>query len=133
MTSRSSSSSSGFAHQRLDAYRVSQELAAGVVRLTREFPRGYADLRDQLGRSAMAVVRHIAEGANRHTPADKRARFVIARGECGECDASLETADMLDLAPAASIQDLRSLADRVGAMLTGLVRREAAREAAAPK
>ena len=118
---------SGFAHQRLDAYRVAQDLACGVVLLTRGFPRGFADLRDQLNRSAMAVVRHVAEGANRHSPADKRARFVVARGECAECDASLDTALRLELAPADRVLALRRQADRVGAMLTGLVRREAAR------
>lgn len=81
----------------------------------------------------MAVVRHIAEGANRQSPADKRSRFVIARGECGECDASLETAALLELASQARIAEMRTLADRVGAMLTGLDRREAAREAKPPR
>ena len=121
--------SQGFAHQRLDCYVVAQDLAAGVVRLTRSFPRGFADLRDQLCRSALATVRHVAEGANRLSPADKRQRFVVARGECAECDASLETAARLGLAPAGAVDALRRLADRVGAMLTGLVRRETSRQA----
>jgi four helix bundle protein len=61
-----------FAHHRLDAYVVAQELAEGAVRLTRKLPRGFSDLRDQLNRSALATVRHIAEGASRRSPADKR-------------------------------------------------------------
>jgi four helix bundle protein len=117
----------GFAHQRLDAYAVAQDLACGVARLSHTFPRGFAEIRDQLQRASLAVARHIAEGASRATPADKRARFVVARGECAECDASLDTALRLGLAPEAEIHRLRALADRLGAMLTGLVLREGSR------
>ena len=113
----------GFAHERLDAYRVAKELAVGCVRLTSETPRGFADLRDQARRSALATVRHIAEGASRTSPADKRARFVVARGEVAELDATLDTALALDLLPVSSTRELRILAARVGAMLTGLIRR----------
>jgi len=117
----------GFAHLRLDAYAVAQDLACGVARLSHTFPRGFAEIRDQLQRAALAVARHIAEGASRATPADKRARFVVARGECAECDATLDTVLRLALAPDAEVRRLRQLADRLGAMLTGLVLREAAR------
>ena len=116
--------SDGFAHQRLDAYQIAQQLATEVVRMSRTVPRGFADLRDQVNRSALATVRHIAEGANRLTPADRRARYVIARGEIGECDATLDTLARLDFIPASCAEDLRCLAARVGAMLTGLIQRE---------
>jgi four helix bundle protein len=112
-----------FAHRCLDAYHVAQDLAVGCVRLTQEMPRGFSDLREQARRSALAVVRHIAEGAGRLTAADKRARFVIARGEVAELDATLETALRLELLPAVEGDQLRVLACRVGAMLTGLIRR----------
>jgi len=117
----------GFAHLRLDAYAVAQDLACGVARLSHTLPRGFAEVRDQLQRAALAVARHIAEGASRATPAEKRARFVIARGECAECDATLDTVLRLALAPEAEVRRLRQLADRLGAMLTGLVLREASR------
>ncbi len=118
--------SNGFAHQRLDAFYVALELSAGCVRLTRQLPRGFADLRDQARRSALATVRHIAEGADRTSPADKRARFVVARGEVAELDATLSTALALELLPDGPVGDLRCLAARVGAMLTGLIRRQEA-------
>ena len=70
-----------------------------------------------------ATVRNIAEGANRLHPRDQVARFTVARGECGECEAALEMAQVLRLAPAAKLIELRRLADRVAAMLWGLVRR----------
>jgi four helix bundle protein len=86
-------------------------------------------MRDQLHRSALSVVRNIAEAASRTTPADRRARFTVARGECAECDATLEVALRLGILPSGRVEAMRVLADRVGAMLTGLLRKETARQA----
>ena len=115
---------SRFAHQRLDAYQLALRLFVGVERLCAGLPRGYADLRDQMRRSAAATVRHIAEGANRAHAADKAARFLVAKGEVGECDACLEMASALGLGSRLDISGLRSDANRIAAMLTGLARRE---------
>ena len=115
---------SRFAHHRLDAYRVALELFSGVEELAAGLPRGHSDLRDQLRRAAAATVRHIAEGANRFHAADKAARFVVAKGECGECDASLEMIGIVGLVPDGSVRRLRIIADRVAGMLTGLIRRQ---------
>ena len=115
---------SGFAHQRLDAFHLSMELTLGVERLAARLPRGHADLKDQVRRAAAATTRNITEGANRWAHRDKAARFAIARGECGECDAALQMAQGLGLGDPATLDGLRTLTDRVGAMLTGLIRRE---------
>ncbi len=114
----------GFAHQRLDAFHAAMELTVGVERIAASLPRGHADLKDQVRRAASATMRNITEGANRWAPRDKAARFVIARGESGECDAALEMIERLRLAPAYDVRALRHLADRVGAMLTGLITRQ---------
>ena len=111
----------GFAHLRLDAFHVAMELTVRVEQLVSSFRSGHADLKDQVRRAASATMRNIAEGANRWTPRDKVARFVIARGECGECDATLEMILRLGLAEAAQVRQLRQLTDRVGAMLTSLI------------
>ena len=115
---------SRFAHQRLDAYHIALRLFVGVERVAAGFPRGNADLRDQVRRAAGATVRHIAEGANRAHAADKATRFLVAKGEVGECDACLEMASLLGLAAAPTLTALRADADRVAAMLTGLAKRE---------
>ena len=60
------------------------QLTVGVERLCTTLPRGHADLKDQVRRAASATMRNITEGADRWTPRDKAARFVIAHGECGE-------------------------------------------------
>jgi len=116
-----------FAHQRLDAYHVALELFRDVELLAAAFPRGHADLKDQLRRSSAATVRHIAEGANRVAPRDKAARFALARAECGECEATLEMAEVAGVVESGRVFSLRRRADRVAAMLVGLLRREAAR------
>ena len=113
-----------FAHERLDAYRVGMRLFRGVEEFASRIPRGHADLKDQVRRSASATVRHIAEGANRTHSRDKAARFMVARGECGECAAALSMAQDVELG---NTESLRGLADRVCAMLTGLIRRESVR------
>jgi four helix bundle protein len=118
-----------FQHQRLDAYRVAVELVQEVELLAKRFPRGHADLKDQLRRAAAATVRHIAEGANRITPRDKAARYVLAMAECGEAEASLELANALGIASGPAVLRVRQLADRVGAMCWGLLRSQRAREA----
>ena len=118
---------SRFAHRRLNVYRDSLELFRGVEEVAAGFPAGYADLKDQVRRAASAVVRHVAEGANRVHARDKAARFMVARGEVGECDAALEMVGIVGLAPPARLDGLRQLADRIAAMLWGLVRREQSR------
>ena len=110
------------AHQRLDAYRVGVELFEGVEAVAAGFPRGYSDMKDQLRRAAGAVVRNIAEGANRRHPADKAARFLIARGEAGECEATLQMAQIVGAIDAAEAIRLRKLAGRAMALAGGLIR-----------
>ena len=125
-----------FPHSRLEAFRAAMALMDGTVRLTTRLPRGFAELRDQARRSALATVRHIAEGASRVSHADKRSRFTVARGEVAELDATLESALVLDLVNRAEATHLRALADRTGALLSGLIERESrliARAAKAPR
>jgi four helix bundle protein len=118
-----------FPHQRLEAYRVALELFLEVERLAAGFPRGYSDLKDQVRRAAASAVRNIAEGANRVQARDKAARFTVARGEIGECDAALDMIQLLELARWSHVAGLRRKADRVAALTWGLVKRELARAA----
>lgn len=116
-----------FAHQRLDAYRVAVELFREVEQVTARFPRGHADLKDQMRRSAAATVRHIAEGANRFEPRDCANRFLLARAECGECESTVEMASLVGAVGRAQAERMRGLADRVAAMTWRLAVRERSR------
>ncbi len=112
-----------FPHNRLDAYRVALELAAAADRLAAAIPRGRRNLADQLKRAATSTVLLIAEGANRRTAGDKRQRFAMARGECGESAAATELAMTLRLVQHDDARETLVLAARVAAMLTRLIQR----------
>ena len=117
-------SSQRFPHHRLDVYALSLELAVSAKRIADGIPRGYRSLADQLIRSAPAVALLIAEGANRATAAQKRQRFVEARGECGEAAATVEVAARMGLVSTEDSPRFERDANRVAAMLTGLIRRK---------
>jgi four helix bundle protein len=81
-----------------------------------------AKLRDEALRAAKGVGCNIAEGAGRVTRADKARAFTIARGECVEA-AAIEIAALIGAASSEDAKRVAVLADRVVAMLTGLIRR----------
>ena len=114
---------SKFPHHRLFAYRASLDLAQVVNRLVARLPRRHHKLADHLTRSSEAMPLLIAEGANRVSAGHKHLRFSEAKGECGEVAASLELADRLELLAGADLACAHDLADRVSAMLSGLIRK----------
>ena len=109
-------------HERLRAYQLAQELTCEARTLAGSLPAGHADLRDQIRRSSHAVVRHIAEGANRWTPADKIARFTIAAGELGECEACMDTLRRLELVSEEAYEACSEVSRERGRVLSGLIR-----------
>ena len=112
-----------FTHYKLDAYRVARELADLVMVVTPQVPRGHHKMVDQIVRSSTGAEALIAEGANRYTPKQKRQRFVEARGEAGETAAHLERLARYRFISEQQLMTGLSLADRLCAMLTGLIKR----------
>ncbi len=112
-----------FPHHRLEVYRLAMDMAKLARLVAEAVPRGHRNMADQLLRASSAVVLCIGEGANRFTSGAKRQRYSEARGECGEVAAAAELLLTLALVPAGPCTHLMSLANRVGAMLTQLVKR----------
>jgi len=112
-----------FPHHRLDAFYYSLELAKLAKELAKRIPRGHRDLADQLSRASNSVVLNLSEGANRFSPGEKRQCFRRAQGECGEVAAAAELAAVLELVRAQDAYACICIAGRVGAMLTGLIKR----------
>ena len=112
-----------FPHDKLMAYRLAVEVATEVKPVVDAIPRGYRALADQMLRASMSTVLLIAEGANRRGAGEKRQRYSLARGECGELAAALELAGAWGLAAPETVATIRAKAGRVGAMLTSLERR----------
>ena len=112
-----------FPHHRLDAYVVSLEALRRAASLVKRIPRGHGHAADQLRRASLRMVLGIAEGASRRSKGDKRYRYEIARGECGECAAVVEALAVLELVPTTEAHELMQLLARVSAMLQRLIRR----------
>ncbi len=105
-------------HHRLVAYRISTELLVAIK------AAGIRDakLRDEALRAAKSVCCNIAEGAGRFSRADKARALTIARGECVEAFAALETAAAVGDAEQADVAACLPLTRRLYALLTGLIR-----------
>lgn len=112
-----------FADHKLETYRVATEMADLVEPLARRFGRGHRHLADQLRRAADATVGLVGEGANRYTAKQKRQRYIEARGEAGEVACHIERAYRYRLVTATEAEAVLGRADRVCAMLTGLIKR----------
>jgi four helix bundle protein len=81
-----------------------------------------AKLRDEAMRAAKSTCLNIAEATGRHTPADQRRAYAIARGECVEAAAATEIAALAGDADEAAANDAVAIADRLYGLLTGLLR-----------
>jgi len=107
--------------QRFDVYRVALEFQALVPRILPR--RGYAALRDQLGRASASILLNIAEGCGRTAPLDKAHSYAIARGSTMECAAVLDIALSRGLIDPGLHRHGHGLLVRVTQMLTRLVLR----------
>jgi four helix bundle protein len=115
---RAASASPVLPHHRLIAYGVARELLVAVLACrVRD-----AKLRDEAVRSAKSACLNCAEGAGRVTRADKARSFAIARAEAVEAAAAVEIAALCGDAAAEPAREVARIADRLVALLTGLVR-----------
>ena len=112
-----------FPHHRLIVYRKALELAGLAHEICSGVPAKHRAIADQLIRSGSAVVLLIAEGAGRYSAAQKRQRFVEARGECGEASAAVEVLLQFGSAREPLASQFQGTAEEVGAMLCALVQR----------
>ena len=105
-------------HHKLIAFTVGRDLVVAVRDSSIRSPH----LRDQALRAAQSAALNCAEGAGRVSRADKARVFAIARAECVEAAAAVEIAALCGEASAAAAAEVARLADRLVALLTGLVR-----------
>lgn len=60
-----------FAFEKLQVYQKSVIFADNICTMTKDFPRGYYFLGDQLNRAALSISANIAEGNGRFTKPDR--------------------------------------------------------------
>jgi four helix bundle protein len=112
-----------FPHERLDAWHIARKARRTALEFTASLPAGHADEARQLNNAAASVVRNLAEGANRWRPAEKVLKFEIAAGEAGEAVSAVISLQDAGLGDEALAHRFCRLQARVGAMLTGLIKR----------
>jgi four helix bundle protein len=110
-----------FAFEKLGVYQKAIAFANDVCTLTRDLPRGYFFLADQLNRAALSVAANIAEGNGRFTKADRRHFFGIARGSVQECVPLLELAARQNLLANEQHGFLKARLEEIAKMLSGLI------------
>lgn len=110
-----------FAFEKLHVYQKVVNFADAVCTTTRDLPRGYFFLADQLNRAALSIAANIAEGNGRFTKPDRRNFFGIARGSVQECVPLLELASRQGLLRADRHQQLRVDLEEIARMLSGLI------------
>jgi four helix bundle protein len=107
--------------QRLEVYQRAIEFLALVYDIVNDLPKGHAERRDQLVRAAESVIRNIAEGAGRWSPADSAKHYRIARGEAMECAGSLDVLKLAKLVSAERYNRGIQLLESEVAMLTKML------------
>lgn len=112
-----------FVHHKLEVYRLALKLLDKVHQQTKQIPRGYRSFADQMLRAAGETAALIGEGANRWSNAQKRQRFIEARGEAGEVAVHTEVLCSMDIISSEKAEEIMQLADSVCAMLTKLIKR----------
>lgn len=110
-----------FAFEKLHVYQNAINFADAICTITRDLPRGYFFLGDQLSRASLSIAANIAEGNGRFTKADRRNFFGIARGSVQECVPLLELASRQGLLKLESHSKLKSELEEIARMLSGLI------------
>jgi four helix bundle protein len=110
-----------FAFEKLLVYQKAIPFADAVCTLTRELPRGYFFLGDQLSRASLSIAANIAEGNGRFTKAERRNSFGIARGSIQECVPLLELAARRGFLKPEFHSGLNGDLEEIARLLSGLI------------
>lgn len=107
-------------HERLDVYRLALDFLVFANQVIEALPRGRAHLCDQLTRASTSIVLNLAEGAGKHSKADKRRYYLSARGSATESAALLDVLLRLRLLDEAGHRTGKETLVRVVSMLVKL-------------
>ncbi len=106
----------------LDVWAMAAELAERIGR-QRGLSRNGDGLGSQIRRASQSIVYNIAEGWGRRGEVELNRFLVIAQGSCAEVQAQLRMAYRTGSLARQDFLDLIELAQRVGWMLRGFIRR----------
>ena len=110
-------------HTKLRAFELADQLALGIYRITREFPREELfGLTSQLRRAAVSIASNIVEGSTRQSTAEYLRFLEIAYGSAHEVEYQLSLANRLGYLSEANHCEIGALATENCKVLNGLLR-----------
>jgi four helix bundle protein len=104
----------------LEVWRRSKDLAVAVYKALascRDF-----GLRDQMTRAAVSIPSNIAEGYERHSPAEKRHFYSYAKGSAAELRTQLIIAGEVGVVTKVDAERMIREATEISAMVHGLIK-----------
>ncbi|HOE18517.1 MAG TPA: four helix bundle protein [Syntrophorhabdaceae bacterium] len=116
-------------YKKLDLWNVAMEIVFDTYKITKDFPAHERyGLIDQLRRAAVSVPSNIAEGSSRNTKKEFTNFLYMAQGSLNEIDTQLEIAKGLEYVTDIDLVHIQEKMDRVGKMITGLIKKQKAVE-----
>ncbi len=109
--------------QDLDVFKLLHRLAIEIYKLTKEFPNDEKfGLISQMRRAAYSIPMNLCEGSMRLGTKEYKQFVGIARGSCGEIQYQLLLSKDLSYVSEQEYKELFQKYERVGKMLTNLVK-----------
>lgn len=111
-------------HEKLDVWQQSMVLSERVYKLSGKYPREEVyGLVSQMRRAGVSVCCNIAEGAARQTKTEFKQYLYMARGSLSELETQIAISLRLGFLEAQETGELFALSERIGQMITGLIRK----------
>lgn len=106
----------------LRIWQDSVALGGDVVRIMRQHARRETRVvSDAVMTTALSVASHVADGYARHTPAEQRESYMLAKRALLRLESELGVASHADLCPAVALSDFASRSSQLTKMLTGFL------------
>lgn len=106
----------------LEACKSAMDLTVEIHELTKKFPQSELyGLTSQIRRSSTSVPANIAEGFGRYTYADKKHKYVQARGELTETMTFIHLAERIKYISVEERSDYLQQCEHVHKLLNGLI------------
>ncbi len=110
-------------HTKLDAYKLTFELALECYRITKKFPTDERfSLVQQIRRAAISVHLNFSEGCSRRSTQERNRFFEISRGSLIEIDSALGIAVQLNYVTDTELQPLGALIVKNFKILSGMIK-----------
>ena len=110
-------------HQKLEAWSKAIELVTDVYRSTEHFPKEERyGLTGQIRRAAVSIPANLAEGAGRRSQKEFAYFLSNSQGSASELETELIIANKLGYLDEPTFATLIEKLERIGRLLTGLVR-----------